>query len=551
MEDYINIELGSSFLLNSGILGFIRFLESNSAKAGVDYIFDNQSLYVSKNYITDNDISKMYVNTMAKLLGNQTKFFSILAKKNYVISLYEQSTELNGEVQKGLESIYKEFAAMLEKSSFKAGYIICNSYEHIVQMDLTMISDFKKAKDLIEKKELYLKLCEIVEQPEMSNVLIIKDLMYTKINLFFDNTSFFLPANLKLKIEDCYLKDFVTPLINEIKSDKPKKKRCIECDELSTDVKSISFMIDTTDDVARKKSAYWNCKPDAYVCPVCALMYTFVPLGFAFLGQDAVFINNNSSIDGLIKIMSSYRDRTELNTTGSLKSRMYQAFTSDKIDMISNKINNIQVIVRSPKSSHYELSILGKDKIKMLLFSKKHLTNLEKKYIKNGKDFISVYDEVFDNILYNRSQYVLINKLFRMELSNSTSTNYLINILNIELIFRGGNNLDSLKKNVDIAFAVGKEMRYVLTGSVKDKDIDNSLRGFVYKLSNALSVGNRDDFLDTIIRVYSGKGIAIPYIFKETYSSDEMFKAIATGFILGLKYSKYQKEENKEVVNNG
>ena len=69
-------------------------------------------------------------------------------------------------------------------------------------------------------------------------------------------------------------------------------------------------------------------------------------------------------------------------------------------------------------------------------------------------------------------------------------------------------------------------------------------------MSNALSVGNRDDFLETIIRVYSGKGIAIPYIFKETYGSDEMFKAIATGFILGLKYSKYQKEENKEVVNN-
>ena len=481
MDDYINIELGSSFLLNSGILGFIRFLESNSAKVGVDYIIDNQSLSVSKKYIIDNNISEMYVHTMAKLLGKQTRFYAILAKKNRVISLYEKNTEPPVEVQKELELIFKEFAGMLEKNSFKSGYIICKSYENIKQMDISLIDSFKKEKDLIVKKELYFQLCEIVGQPQMSDVLIFKDLMYSKINMFF-GTSFFLPINLKLKIEDCYLKDFVNPLINEIMSDKPKKKRCIECAELSNDVKSISFMVDTTDDVNRKKSAYWNCKPDAFVCPVCALMYTFVPLGFAFLGQDAVFINNNSSIDGLIKIMSSYRDISELNTTGSLKSRMYQAFTSDKIDMISNKINNIQVIVRSSKSSHYELSIIGKEKIKMLLLSKKYLTNIEKKYIKNGKEFISVYDEVFDNILYNRSQYTFINKLFKMELSNSTSTNYLINILNIELIFRGGNNLDSLKKNVDIAFAVGKVMRYELTGSVKDKEIDNSLRGLVYKL---------------------------------------------------------------------
>lgn len=561
MEDKIAIELGSSFLLNAGIIGFIRFLDDNE----IDYSINGQVLTISKSFFKDNNIGEMFVHTVSKLLGGESKFADVLSKKNYVInlfekeaesteeagiiSLFEKKEELSDKTQKELTKLFKEFSDMIEKNSFIAGYEIINQYENVQKIDVMQVKQFKKEKDLFVKKYLYLQLIELLSQPIAIDVLIFKELMYSKIKLFYENTSFFVPAMLKTKIEDCYNRDFIEPLVDEFETTKAKKKRCIECSELSFHNKSISFMIDTTDDVARKKSAYWNCKPDAFVCPICALMYTFVPLGFTFLGRDAVFINDNSSIENINGIMSAYRNKSNINAYTSMRKRMYQAFTDEKFEMLNKKISNIQVVVKSSTANHYELSIIGKNEIIKLTDCKKHFNNIEKIYVKDGDKFISIYDEVFSNILYNQSQYALINKLIHRSVVNE-KINYVKDILMIEIIFRGGKNVDDLKKNVDIAYAVGKDMRSKITNGILEKDIDNGLRGLVYNLSNSLSVGNKDEYLNVIIRIYSGKGIPIPYIFKETYQSNEMFKAIGTGFILGLKYSKYEKTTNNEEEKN-
>lgn len=69
----------------------------------------------------------------------------------------------------------------------------------------------------------------------------------------------------------------------------------------SKDKVSIAFMKDMADDLSRKKSAFWNCKVDAFLCPVCAFVYALCPLGFNLLGNRFVFLNTNVSIDGLIQ----------------------------------------------------------------------------------------------------------------------------------------------------------------------------------------------------------------------------------------------------------
>lgn len=63
---------------------------------------------------------------------------------------------------------------------------------------------------------------------------------------------------------------------------------------------SIAFMKDMADDLARKKSAFWNCKVDAFLCPACAFVYAASPLGFTLLGQRFAFMNTNSSINQLL-----------------------------------------------------------------------------------------------------------------------------------------------------------------------------------------------------------------------------------------------------------
>ena len=109
--------------------------------------------------------------------------------------------------------------------------------------------------------------------------------------------------------------------------------------------------------------------------------------------------------------------------------------------------------------------------------------------------------------------------------------------------------MEQLIKYTNVAWSAGRAMREELTKGVQMKDKDNHLRGLVYKLSNTLSVKDRAQFLDTIIRAYSGKGVPIPGIFKECYQSDDILEAVGNGFILGLKYVKYE-GNNKEGEGN-
>lgn len=314
---------------------------------------------------------------------------------------------------------------------------------------------------------------------------------------------------------------------------------------MASETKSISFLLDTADDVVRKKSYYWNQKPDAFVCPLCAFLYTLVPLGFEFLGEDAVFVNNNSDIKKLYIMMNTYRERKADEKT-SFKSRVFGAFTAQKADMLGKKIGNIQVVVRSRRKSHFQFNIIDADMIRNLQKGAKYLERLERKYVKDKDEYIAVYGEVLDNFLLRRSQYGLLNKLLKIHLGDNTDCSYMMNIVHLEVIFRGGDDMEAIKKNADSAWRSGKNMRDLLTSEVSEKDADNSLRGFVYKLTNALSVGNRDEFLDSIIRVYSGKGLPIPYVFRECIESEDMFRAIGYGYILGLKYSPYQNKDKKE-----
>ncbi len=570
MSEYINVQLGSSFLLNAGICGFIRFLRSNNAEEEKDFRICNQTLEISKDYIINNNIPEMYVDTMVSLFEEDTKFYRIVNSESKRIEKYNENIDsIDDKGQKELNDLYKNFEDMMLKASFISGYDIIESYDNVVPVTETMIKELKKEKDLRKKYNLYHKIIELLNQKIVKKVLIFKEITYSKLKLFFGESEFCLKTNTLKTGESIFDKDFYQPLIKEIGADdKKKKKICIECLTNAYDTKSISFMVDTTDDVNRKKSYYWNCKPDAYVCPVCAFIYSFAPLGFAFTGAECVFINSNGGIDNLTGIMETYRVKNEISDDKSgKKKRMYRVFTSEKIDMMKMKLSNFQVITRSPDYSHFKFSVIDKITIEKLNYGKKHLSAIEKIWLKadskndyivvllqkndaidtEKKDiYISVYDSVMDCITEKKSMYVLIDILLRKELSKGNDVAYIKNILRLQIIFYGGTEMENLNIKLDSAFMAGVDLRKKILGekaNVANSDEENSIRGFVYRLVNLSSVGDVSQFVDAVIRIYSGFGLTIPSVFKECYKSEEMFKAISHGFILGLKYVKYNKEE--------
>lgn len=572
MENYITVDCTGSFLKNAGIVGFVKFAEYNHAVEGNDYIIDGQNLHISVEYLKNNDISQMYVDTMVDIFEKDSKFYKVVHDEyNIIQSYYSKGFEnLSDKDIENVTKLFKSFEDMMLKKSFENTSNILKT-EYNVQYDIfDMVKSLKSIKDINSKYPTYIQIIDILNDKTIRNQYMYTELLYGKFKLFFNENAQSHKITIldeKIRREYTIHNNLINPLLEDFSTDAKKKKTvCIECLENASCKRNNTFMLDTADDVGKKKSYYWNCNPDAFVCPNCAFIYSFVPLGFAFFGNDAVFINNNQSIKELYGIMNTYKLKTESNPNETYYQRLFKIFSSEKISALEHNIHNIQVIFRNGNLSHYDMKIIDNDIISKMVECQKHhyFTNIEKKYLKIGTDFINVYNSVLDNILMRRSQYNFIDKCLKYEFSQecekkSCNYGYIKNILNIEINFNGGSAImekekkksyiNNLMTKVNIAFEVGKSMRISILGenALNDsKEKDNSLRGYVYRLINLASVGDISQFMDTILRTYSGYGLTIPDIFKDCYQSEETFKAIAHGYILGLKYVKYQKDNNNE-----
>lgn len=560
-------------MLNAGICGFIRFMEHNNAEKGKDYDYQGQSLFIDIDYLKNNDISEMYISTMSEIFEENTKHFRTLNEKHEIDKLNSIGIDnLDDKQKKRITELYKNFADLLVKSSYLSAYEMLSDVDNITPINKDIIEDLKKESDLSVKHEKYNNIYQIINQKKIKDSLIYTDLLYDYFKLFFSENSqshkITRLCEKNKKYSDTFKNNFISPLFDEM--DIPQKKKsaiCIEClgtmsaTEVQKKKRRLTFLFDIADDLDRKKSYYWFCKPDAYVCPLCNFIYAFIPLGFAFIGSEAVFINSNSTIETLIKIMSAQREKISETSNLSVRKRIMRTFTEEKIDALEKTNSNIQIILRSSNFSHFVFDVIDKDMIKKFKQGSKELSKLECKKVifksydsnSNGKKILSVYDTVLDMILNKHTLYPFIDKILKNEIDKSNNIEYIQDIIYLEIIFNGGTKMDELKPKVDFAFMSGKALREKILGKETAKSSengaeadDNRLRGLVYRLVNLTAVGDCSQFIDTVIRIYAGYGLTIPTVFKDCYKSDEMFKAISHGFILGLKYAAYEKNNDKQ-----
>ena len=92
----------------------------------------------------------------------------------------------------------------------------------------------------------------------------------------------------------------------------------------------------------------------------------------------------------------------------------------------------------------------------------------------------------------------------------------------------------------------GYKLRNELLGAKGTSD-DACIRGMVYQLLNALSVGNVEHFMEIIMRVYCSTKLQVPNAFIEFLKDKDTFVEYGYAFLLGLQGSHYEKKE--EVVN--
>ncbi len=546
------------FLKNAGLVGLKYLLDASDAEEEIDYGIteDKQGLWLDRQFVVNADWTDMYFKAFVKRYEELTNYQVVLDKIGDILEKAGQPEWDKKTCKEDLKFINEKMLS----NSYQSGF--ANMKDQIENPDVYELLKSHKLKENMEKEELCARLRQLtifLQPPLCKETFSMKSIIYNYINRFWDGKSFLLRANASKNMKSVFDVDFSEPFRRYAAADHKKAKdMCIDCDG-KIDAKekvSIAFMKDQADDLTRKRSAFWNCKVDAYLCPACAFVYSLAPLGFTLAGRTFVFVNMNQNIDLLLQA-NSPDGKMAVDLKRKEKDR-YSSWIAGTINLLlqekDRELGNIQVIARGMgESDRYTFDVISKDILK-LLNDKSIRNDLEQlgryPYVKTGREYWNVHETVILNLLRYHNQYEVIGKLLKMALEGEGFLFKASFVYDVQLrssLARKKDKAMNTGGEVMNRYAVrerGYELRNALLGAKGTSD-DACIRGTIYQLLNALSVGNVEHFMEVIMRVYCSTRLQVPDAFIEFLKDRDTFTEYGYAFLLGLQGSHYEKKEEK------
>lgn len=308
------------------------------------------------------------------------------------------------------------------------------------------------------------------------------------------------------------------------------------------------------------KNFFWNQNVKFPICDICKLILFCIPAGISRstkIEKDSnleykekeiySFINDDVNVEELLKI----------NNYFSLISRQ----NKNRNDILSDLILNI--IEEKKKLSEWELEniLIVEFEAEYLSYSRIEYFNIKRyiaiffrdysqKTIQNINDY-KFKIQMMNNILKNQETKNLINEKIKEELKKETLNGY-----NTQIATITRNTINYLKKEeneMEQKIKKSNEKLYVLYKlgisiheTLKEKNEENKLNGYVYKMLNSIKSGNKQEFMDTVIRIHISLDKEISPIFLEVMQENGLdFESIGHSFVSGLISSKYEKQTDK------
>ncbi len=569
------------FLKNSGISGLYYMLGISDARENVDYGIKEQGNRLDD--IPEYEYG-LWLDTEYAVSADWTGLFF-----NACVRYYEKSTVYRGALDRIdgiLESInageWKADANDRDNIKYINDKLLSNSYK----------SGFDNIRDRIEGAEVYIKLQKsklnhkmgadelrdrleelkrFLVQPLCKETFVMKSVIYNYINRFWDGKCFLFRVNAKKDMRELFEQDFVEPFKVYLQATHDKEKDvCIDCAGPmgSKEKVSIAFMKDMADDLARKKSAFWNCKVDAFLCPACAFVYALSPLGFTLLGNRFAFINTNDSMAGLLTANDKQR-RKENESSKDEDERYTQWFARMLNGILACKLkelSGIQVVIRGMQADdRYDFTVISADVLR--IFREKRVQSAleyfkEHPYIKAGTDYMNIHEAVIMNVTEYKSQTLLLNKVLKAAFENPGCIAAAFWIYTVMLwsniVAENKENGGNVEMNRYAVMNSGFALRTAVLAEKGAKD-DECLRGTMYQLMNALKTKNSSWFLDIVLRLYSTCSVPldiekagrlmIPSDFVKIINNQDAFDEYGYAFVLGLKGCNTNKKTNGNVNN--
>ena len=564
LDKYV-ITLGD-FLKNAGIVGFRYMLESAEAKENVDFGIteDGQGLWLDMNFALIADWTDMYFKACVQYFGPSTVYQGVLDRIERCLDKIQTGKWNPGKEEK--EDL-KFISDKLLSNSYQAGFENIKNGIDMPEVYQTLKKD--KLNDKLETEKLEERLIELekfLQHPKCRETFIMKSVVYTYINRFWSGKCFLLRANAKKDMRELFEKDFSEPFRKYLEADHKKAKDlCIDCGTPigPKEKNSIAFMNEVGDDFTRKRSAFWDCKADAFLCPGCTFVYALSPLGFRLFANKFVFVNLNNNIRALLE-SNSKTDKDSANSEKAEGEKYSQWFAKTINILLKEKmqeISNIQVILRGIRAEdRYLLGIVHKSMLDIIKVSSvsKALQLLGKfPYVKIRNEFVNVHETAVINLLQYRNQYQLLNQLLKAAIEDDAFNFYANWIYEIQLQSEIIYFIEEEKRK-EIAMYTsmkrsGSDLRKAIMVS-KGESSGDCLRGIEYQLLNALSVRNVDKFMDVVLRLYSsygsqknekGQQLLVPTGLVQMLGDQEKFTRYGYAFVMGLE-GCYEKKEDKQ-----
>ena len=307
---------------------------------------------------------------------------------------------------------------------------------------------------------------------------------------------------------------------------------------------------------------FWNQNVNLPICDVCKLILFCIPAGVTSIIKTVKdngeykeqnvysFVNYDTNITELIKTNNNFRDRSKKEKTNY---NPYAEIILDIVDQnkqISNwQLENIFVVEFDAEYRAFSRMEYFNITRPVAEFFTKYATDSLNK-IKDYKYRV----QVVDYILKNKDTKIIINNRIRDNFTNDIKNNidsyYATKArMNINLLKKGDKNMEGIEKNnkkLGAIYNIGIATRE----KFKQKNMENKLDGYIYKMLNCIKQGNKNDFMDIIIRLHISIEESISPIFIESMKEGDLaFEDIGHSYLAGLASNRYEK--NEEVENNG
>lgn len=276
--------------------------------------------------------------------------------------------------------------------------------------------------------------------------------------------------------------------------------------------------------------------------------FDFIPFAFSRSGS-SVFINNNTSIDYLLKANDEmeYFLSEKFEEQKTWNSVFYSY--SEGAGFIDY---DVEVIIKNTETDYYESMFVRQNAITIFETISKDsefsesLKNVFKRYVKvNENYYINVMGEVTNSILNELSLDDLIERLMKVEYntdSNTPDTYCLSRLIYINKIIyetREG-NMEKTPEFKGSSAAASQVVQYFITNRQ-----ENKIKGYQQRLANTLISKDYGRFIEIMLQLSSYT--EVHFVFMHKLIQDfEANKNLAYNFINSLIVSSKRKDDTQE-----